>query len=105
MRGGLKERDFHPHAFCGAQPDGRWIGPFAPLVKALIVSPFVSQSVRLVMPKVNKETLTTLQELMAAGKVTPVIDSRYTLAEVPAAIRYLEQGHARGKVVITVCAS
>jgi NADPH:quinone reductase-like Zn-dependent oxidoreductase len=55
--------------------------------------------------EVNKETLTTLQELMPAGKVTPVIDSRYTLAEVPATIRYLEQGRARGKVVITVCAS
>jgi NADPH:quinone reductase-like Zn-dependent oxidoreductase len=43
-----------------------------------------------------------MRELMAAGKVTPVIDKRYRLSEVPEAIRYLEAGHARGKVVITV---
>jgi NADPH:quinone reductase-like Zn-dependent oxidoreductase len=43
-----------------------------------------------------------MRELMAAGKVTPVIDKRYRLREVPEAIRYLEKGHARGKVVITL---
>jgi NADPH:quinone reductase-like Zn-dependent oxidoreductase len=43
-----------------------------------------------------------LKELIESGKVTPVIDKTYPLAEVPEAIRYLEQGHARGKVVITV---
>jgi NADPH:quinone reductase-like Zn-dependent oxidoreductase len=54
------------------------------------------------LAKLNKEDLTIMRELMAAGKVTPVIDKRYRLSEVPEAIRYLEEGHARGKVVITV---
>jgi NADPH:quinone reductase-like Zn-dependent oxidoreductase len=51
--------------------------------------------------KMSKEDLTVMHELMKTGKVTPVIDRRYTLSELSAAIRYLEQGHARGKVVIT----
>jgi len=52
--------------------------------------------------KPNKEDLQYLKELIEAGKVTPVIDRTYPLREVPEAIRYLEEGHARGKVVITV---
>jgi NADPH:quinone reductase-like Zn-dependent oxidoreductase len=52
--------------------------------------------------KPNKKDLVFIQELLAAGKVVPVIDRTYPLSEVPEAIRYLEQGHARGKVVITV---
>ena len=51
--------------------------------------------------KPNKEDLQYLKELIEAGKVTPVIDRTYPLMEVPEAIRYLEEGHARGKVVIT----
>jgi NADPH:quinone reductase-like Zn-dependent oxidoreductase len=50
----------------------------------------------------SKEDLTIMHDLMKAGKVTPVIDKRYRLSEVPDAIRYLEEGHARGKVVITL---
>jgi NADPH:quinone reductase-like Zn-dependent oxidoreductase len=50
----------------------------------------------------SKEDLTIMHDLMKAGKVTPVIDRRYRLSEVPEAIRYLEEGHARGKVVITL---
>lgn len=50
----------------------------------------------------NKQDLLFLKELLETGKVTPVIDRRYPLPEVPAAIRYLEAGHARGKVVITI---
>jgi NADPH:quinone reductase-like Zn-dependent oxidoreductase len=53
-------------------------------------------------PKERREDLLELKELIEAGKVTPVIDRTYPLREVPEAIRYLEQGHARGKVVITV---
>ena len=49
----------------------------------------------------SKEDLTIISELMATGKVTSVIDRRYRLSEVPEAIRYLEAGHARGKVVVT----
>ncbi len=49
----------------------------------------------------NKEDLTVMRELLATGKVMPVIDKLYDLSEVSEAIRYLEAGHARGKVVIT----
>ncbi len=53
------------------------------------------------MSKQNKEDLAFIKELIEDNKITPVIDRSYTLSEVPEAIRYLEQGHARGKVVIT----
>jgi NADPH:quinone reductase-like Zn-dependent oxidoreductase len=52
--------------------------------------------------RLNKEDLTILRQLMETGKVRPVIDRRYRLSEVAEAIRYLEEGHARGKVVITL---
>ena len=52
--------------------------------------------------KPNQEDLVLMKELPEAGKVTPAIDRRYTLDQVPEALRYLEEGHARGKVVITV---
>jgi NADPH:quinone reductase-like Zn-dependent oxidoreductase len=54
------------------------------------------------LAELNKEDLTILSDLMRTGKVTPVIDRSYKLSEVPAAIRYLEEGHARGKVVIVL---
>jgi NADPH:quinone reductase-like Zn-dependent oxidoreductase len=50
----------------------------------------------------NQEDLLVLAELLEAGKVTPVIDRRYTLSEVPDAIRYIGEGHAQGKAVVTV---
>jgi len=62
----------------------------------------VSQNLVPFMAKRSKEDLTTMCELMEAGKVTPVIDKRYRLSETAEAIRYLETGHARGKVVVTV---
>ena len=54
------------------------------------------------MAKVNQNDMVFIKELLEAGKVTPVIDRSYTLSEVPEAIRYLEEGHAQGKVVITM---
>ncbi|MCI0419083.1 MAG: zinc-binding dehydrogenase [Acidobacteria bacterium] len=83
-------------------PAGRWIGPLAPSLRALLVSPFVSQSLVTFTASINKEDLVVLKELLEARKVTPVIDRCYTLSEVREAIRYLEEGHARGKVVITM---
>ena len=71
-------------------------------IKALVMSPFVSQDFSMILAELNKEDLTTLGDLMQAGKLKPVIDRRYTLSEVPQAIGYLEAGHARGKVVISV---
>jgi NADPH:quinone reductase-like Zn-dependent oxidoreductase len=56
----------------------------------------------MVMATLNQEDLATVRDLMAAGEVTPVIDRHFSLAEVPDAIRYSEQGHARGKIVIEV---
>lgn len=86
----------------GGPNDGRWIGPMARPVNGLLLSPFVSQNFVMLLADVNRDDLTILSDLMRAGKVTPVIDRRYKLSEVPEAIRYLEEGHARGKVVITM---
>jgi NADPH:quinone reductase-like Zn-dependent oxidoreductase len=54
------------------------------------------------MAKRSNKDLIIMHKLMKAGKVTPVVDKRYSLSEVPEAIRYLEEGHARGKVVIAL---
>jgi NADPH:quinone reductase-like Zn-dependent oxidoreductase len=86
----------------GGPSDNSWIGPLAGMLKGLMLSPFVSQKVAPLLAELNKEDLTIIGDLMQAGKVKPVIDRRYKLSEAPAAIRYLEQGHARGKVVINV---
>lgn len=86
----------------GGPNTGRWIGPLARSIQAQVLSRFVSQSMVMIMARRSKEDLTTLCELMTTGKVTPVIDGRYRLSKVPEAIRYLEEGHARGKVVITL---
>jgi len=71
-------------------------------VGELVQSPFASQRFITLMAKLNHADLTTMGELMEAGKVTPVIDKRYGLSEVLEALRYLEEGHARGKVVLTL---
>jgi NADPH:quinone reductase-like Zn-dependent oxidoreductase len=77
-------------------------GILARLVARLVLSPFVSHKFVTFMARSRKEDLTVLRELMASGKVRPIIDSCYTLSEVPEAMRYLAEGHARGKVVITL---
>ncbi len=86
----------------GGPPDGRMIRGLARLIIALILSRFMSQKFVTFMAKSNKEDLIVIHELMKTGKVIPVIDNCYTLSEVPDAIRYLEEHHARGKVVITL---
>jgi NADPH:quinone reductase-like Zn-dependent oxidoreductase len=86
----------------GGSSEGRWIGPMTAPIKASLLSPFVSQRFVMILAHLNKEDLTLLADLMQAGKVKPVIDRRYALGEVPEAIGYLETGHARGKVVITL---
>jgi len=84
-------------------PSGPWmIGPLARAITAPVLSRFVSQKLVMVLTRRSKEDLSIMQELLEAGKVTPVIDRSYPLSEVPEAIRYLEEGHARGKVVITL---
>jgi hypothetical protein len=87
----------------GGGPDDRWFGTFfSRPIKAFILSPFVSQKFEMLLAELNKEDLTVLSDLMQAGKLKPIIDRRYSLSEVPEALGYLEKGHARGKVVITV---
>jgi NADPH:quinone reductase-like Zn-dependent oxidoreductase len=83
-------------------PTDRWIRPLPRAVKAVVLSLFVSQKLCMILPKRSKQDLTTMRELMESETVTPVIERRYRLSEVPEAIRYLEEGHARGKVVITM---
>ena len=63
---------------------------------------FLDQKLTTFVSKANHEDLLVLKDLIESGKITPVIDRTYPLTEAPQAIRYLEQGHARGKVVITV---
>jgi len=78
------------------------IGPLINPIKAMLLSPFVSQKMGMLLADLNHDDLTMLADLMQAGKMKPVIDRTYKLSDLPDAIRYLEQGHARGKVVITV---
>src|SRR5438128_8015253 len=86
----------------GGPNDKGLIGPLFRPIKAMLLSPFVSQEMGMFMADTNQTALAVLAHLMQSGKVKPVIDRTYKLSEVPAAIAYLEQGHARGKVVITV---
>ncbi|MEI8335204.1 MAG: NAD(P)-dependent alcohol dehydrogenase [Chloroflexota bacterium] len=78
-----------------------WIGPMGQILRALAVSRFVSQELLAFTAHVTREDLVVLKGLAEDGKVTPVIDRTYPLSESPDALRYLEAGHARGKVVIT----
>ena len=82
-------------------PSNVWI-VLTRALKALVLSWFVNQQFGMFIAKLNKEDLAVISELMESGKVTPVIDRRYRLAEVPEALRYLEERHARGKVVIVL---
>ena len=86
----------------GGPKGNRWIGPLSQAVKLRLSS--LAGSRRVVAPflaKIKKEDLVVLRELLESGSVTPVIDRQYELSEVPEALRYLGEGHARGKVVIT----
>ncbi|HEX7616393.1 MAG TPA: NAD(P)-dependent alcohol dehydrogenase [Thermoanaerobaculia bacterium] len=82
--------------------NGRWIAPLDRALGAKVLSWFVSQNMGMIMAHLDKDDLGVLRDLMQAGRVTPVIDRTYTLSQVQEAMRYLEGGHARGKVVISV---
>ncbi len=86
----------------GGPNDSRWVGPFGRVIKALVMSPFISQKMGMMMADTNQQDLATLGDLLQSGKMKAVIDRTYKLSDVPAAIAYLEEGHARGKVIITV---
>ncbi|HEV2006325.1 MAG TPA: NAD(P)-dependent alcohol dehydrogenase [Candidatus Limnocylindrales bacterium] len=83
--------------------DGRWIGPMIRPAAAAIISRFVKE--RLLLPFLahrSKDDLLVLKSMIESGTVTPLIDRAYPLAQTAEAIRYVEAGHARGKVVITI---
>jgi NADPH:quinone reductase-like Zn-dependent oxidoreductase len=87
----------------GGRPSEQgFIGPLVNPIKALVLKRFVTQEIGMMLADMNRKDLTILADLIQSGKVKPVIDRTYTLSQVPEAIRYLEEGHARGKVVITV---
>ena len=90
------------YAVIGGSGSPWMLGFLARLIAAPVLSLFVSQRMGMVGANLNKDDLAILRDLLAAGKITAVIDKRYSLSELPDAIRYLEKGHARGKVVIIV---
>jgi NADPH:quinone reductase-like Zn-dependent oxidoreductase len=85
----------------GVKDMGRWLG-LGRQIKALSLSPFVRQRMRVFVVRHTREDLGVLKELVEAGKVAPVIDRRYALSDIPEALRYQGEGHARGKIVIAV---
>ncbi len=86
----------------GGPDKGRWLGPLSGLLNVVVLSWFVSQKLLPFLAHLSKADLIVMQEFLEARKITPVIDRSYPLSDVPEAIRYLEEGHARGKVVITM---
>lgn len=86
----------------GGENGGRLIGGLDRLLRAMLLSPFVSQTLLSFISGERQEDLQTLKEMAEAGKLTPMIDRTFPLAEAAEAVRYLEQGRARGKLVISV---
>ncbi len=86
----------------GAPTKGLWIGPLIGVLKLVLLSRVVSQTMVPILARESKDDLAVLHGLLESGQISPVIDRTYPLSEVPEAIGYLEEGHARGKVVITV---
>lgn len=87
---------------CGARPGGHVVGPLPHLLRLLVSSPFISQSVIFYVAKVRAEDLIVLKEMIETNKVAPVIDKSYKFSDAAEAIRYLKEGHTQGKVVITL---
>lgn len=94
-------------------PEGRFVGVGAPhdlsmmallarMIKDLLLSVFVSQKAVMFIAKSSQDDLASLGEMIVEGKLKPAIDRVYSLSEVPEAMRYVEDGHARGKVLIAV---
>ena len=81
---------------------GRWLGPIGRIVKARVLSGFTRQQLKPFLSVEKRQDLLTLADLLATGKVTPVIDRTYPLDEAADALRSLAAGHARGKVVVTM---
>ena len=81
-------------------------GALSQIFQAMLLGPLRSKaggkSIKTFLAKPNQPDLNTMRELVESGKVKPVIDKHYSLRETPAAMRYLEEGHAHGKIVVTI---
>jgi NADPH:quinone reductase-like Zn-dependent oxidoreductase len=86
----------------GSQSKGRWIGPARRPLKMLMVRPLARRRMAFFIADLSRDDLAVLCGLLESGSVTPVVDRTYPITDVADAVRYLETGHARGKVVITV---
>src|SRR5256884_1152202 len=100
-----RKRILNPQAtlvIVGAPKGGRLMGPLSHIVRVRLAALRSGRKVVWFIAKMNKPDIAVLRDLLQARKVTPVIDRRYKLSEVPDALRYLGEGHAQGKIVITV---
>jgi NADPH:quinone reductase-like Zn-dependent oxidoreductase len=98
-------RVLNPHAtlvIVGGRKTNRLLGPLGHAVRLLLAGLLSSRKVVFFIAKFNKADMLVLQELLEAGRVTPVIDRRYELSEIADALRYMGEGHAQAKIVLTV---
>jgi NADPH:quinone reductase-like Zn-dependent oxidoreductase len=86
----------------GGETDGRWLGGFDRRIRAILLSPLVSQKLGILGAKENAADLSVLRDLLESGYVVPAVGRTFPLSEVSGAIRYLKEGNARGKIVIAV---
>ena len=86
----------------GGEEGGRWFGGINRQLRAMALSPFIGQRLTTFISKENHADLERLTEIIEAGDLTPVIDRTYPLGQAPQAMRHLQAGQARGKIVITV---
>lgn len=99
------KRSLNPNGICvgaGGTTDVWMIDALTRSIRALVLSMLGTEKLVGMLAKTSKEDLDVLRDLIETQKIKPIIDRTYTLSEVPEAIRYLEKGHARGKVVITL---
>jgi NADPH:quinone reductase-like Zn-dependent oxidoreductase len=101
-RRALKPQGIYVGIGGGGVDEGGFLGPLVGVLKLMAVAPFVSQKLEFFLADLNKEDLARVADLMQSGKVVPVIDKRYALSDSAEALRYLEHGHARGKVIVTL---
>jgi NADPH:quinone reductase-like Zn-dependent oxidoreductase len=85
----------------GSSVRDRWLGPLGPMLKTFAGAPFVSAHVGTMFASLNKDDLQFVAALMEEGKVKPVVERAYPSSEIRDAVRYFDEGHARGKIVVT----
>ncbi len=90
------------YVIVGGPKHDPWIGPLIGPIKAMLLAPFVDETMLMFIANTNQDDLNVLGELARTGKMTPVIDRRYSLSQVPEAMSYLGTQRARGKVVIDI---